>query len=375
MPGNVKRATICQVLHSLTIGGAEVLAAELARQLAERYRFVFACLDEQGRVGEKLQAEGFEVFCLGRQPGIDVGCTFRLGKFWREVGVDLVHAHQYTPFFYAACARFLRHRPPILFTEHGRWYPDYPRRRRIVFNRLMLRSRDRVVAVGEAVRQALVRNEGLPGHRIQVIYNGVDVERFQRRTDQRIAVRQSLHLAEEDFVIVQVARLDYLKDHITALRTIERLVRRVPRAKWLIVGEGPKREMIEAEIAVRHLEDAVRMLGLREDVPELLWAADVAALTSISEGIPVTLIEAMAAGLPVVATKVGGVPEIVVPGQTGTLTAPGDDAALADALAQLAEDAQLRRQWGEAGHRRAAEVFSQRLMHEQYADCFDQMLA
>ncbi|HPP53840.1 MAG TPA: glycosyltransferase, partial [Thermoguttaceae bacterium] len=121
------------------------------------------------------------------------------------------------------------------------------------------------------------------------------------RPERRAPVRQSLGLCETDFVIVQVARLAYLKDHVTALRTMGRLVRQVPTAKLLLVGDGPKREVIETEIQAQHVEAAVRLLGTREDVPELLWAADVCLLSSLSEGIPVTLIEAMAAQLPVVA--------------------------------------------------------------------------
>ncbi|MCS7306912.1 MAG: glycosyltransferase [Thermoguttaceae bacterium] len=369
------RPTVCQLLHSLQIGGAEVLAADLARGLADRYRFIFICLDNLGRLAERLQTEGFPVVCLGRRPGFDGACIFRLARLWREYEVDVVHAHQYTPFFYAACARAWRGRPPILFTEHGRWYPDYPRRRRILFNRLVLRGRDRVTAVGQAVREALVRNEGLPRHRIRVIYNGVDVGRFAPRPERRLPVREALGLTPTDFVIIQVARLDYLKDHITAVRTMARLVRQVPEARLLLVGQGPKRPLIQAEIQAQGLEGVVHLLGEREDVPQLLWAADVAMLTSISEGIPVTLIEAMAAELPVVATKVGGVPEVVLHEQTGLLGPVGDDEQLAQYLIRLATDRSLRCRLGQAGRRRAEEIFAQPLMHQQYAECFDEMLS
>jgi glycosyltransferase involved in cell wall biosynthesis len=220
----------------------------------------------------------------------------------------------------------------------------------------------------------LVRNEGIPRHRIRVIYNGVDVERFTARPECRLSVRQRLGLCETDFVIVQVARLDYMKDHMTAIRTMARLVRQVPAAKLLLVGDGPKRALIQAEIQAQNLEASVCLLGQREDVPELLGAADVALLTSLSEGIPVTLIEAMAAQLPVVATRVGGVPEVVLDGQTGLLASAGDDAALADCLLRLANQPELRRQFGQAGRQRAEALFCQRLMHQQYADCFEEML-
>lgn len=368
------RPTVCEVLHGLPVGGAEVLAVALARKLHARYRFIFACLDELGRLGAEVRDEGFEIIALGRRPGVDPLCMRRLARLWRRQRVDLVHAHQYTPFFYAACARAWRRRPPVLFTEHGRWYPDYPRRRRILFNRLVLGRSDRVVGVGEAVRQALIHNEGIPAHRVGVIYNGVDVAAFGSPAPRRAAARRELGLAEDDFVIVQVARLDHLKDHATAIRTIGRVARQVPGARLLLAGEGPQQAVIEAEVRARRVEGHVRLLGLRGDVPTLLRAADLCLLTSISEGIPVTLIEAMAARLPVVATSVGGVPEVVRARETGFLAAPGDDAGLAEAVVRLAGDPALRRAMGDAGHRRACEVFSEQRMHEEYAACFDEML-
>ncbi len=368
------RPTVCQVLHSLTVGGAEVLSTALARRLKDRYHFIFACLDELGRLGAMLHNEGFEVVALGRRPGIDPFCMRRLARLYRHENVDLVHAHQYTPFFYSMAARAWRRRPPVLFTEHGRWYPDYPRRRRILFNRAVLRRTDRVVAVGRAVERALVENEGIPERRVRVIYNGVDIEAFAAARGRRAAIRAELGLGPDDFVLIQVARLDQLKDHGTAIRTIARVTRQRPDARLLLVGDGPEQEVIESEIRARRLKHSVCLLGVRDDVDMLLHAADAFLLTSISEGIPVTLIEAMAARLPVVATKVGGVPEVVVPGQTGLLAAAGADHALAEAALRLAADPSLRRAMGEAGYGRARELFSQRQMHDAYQACFEEIL-
>src|SRR5262245_55930534 len=185
--------TVCQLLHSLTVGGAEVLAARIGRQLRGRYRFVFACLDELGLLGEQLRAEGFAVHVLDRQPGVDWRLTWRLARLLRSEEVDLVHAHQYTPFFYSLAARLLYRRPPVLFTEHGRAYPDSPRRKRMIANRLLLERRDRVVGVGESVRRALIDNEGIPAERVGVIYNGIDAAAFADRGD-RAEVRRELGL-------------------------------------------------------------------------------------------------------------------------------------------------------------------------------------
>lgn len=367
------RLAICQVLHSLTVGGAEVLAARLARRLRDRFRFVFACLDELGSLGEELREEGFVVQVLGRRGGADWRCVRRLAAFAAAEGVDVVHAHQYTPFFYSRAPGVLRRRPPVLFTEHGRFFPDLPSRKRMAFNRLFLRRRDRVVAVGESVRQALIDNEGIPGSRVQVIYNGVRLDDFSASAALRSATRAELGIAPDAPVAILVARLDYLKDHATALRTAERVAAVLPAFRLLLVGEGPEQGKIEREIAARGLAGRVTMLGRRSDVRRLLAAADVFSMTSISEGIPVTLIEAMGACLPVVATRVGGVGEVVVHESTGLLAPAGDDASLAAALVRVLTDAALRRRFGQAGRARAETLFTEGDMHARYAALYDAM--
>ncbi len=367
------KPTVCQLLHGLRVGGAEVLAARLARQLRGAYRFVFACLDELGTLGEQLRDDGFTVEVLGRRPGLDWRCARQIRAFlWRE-RADLVHAHQYTPFFYAAVARMPGRRSPVLMTEHGRHFPDYPRPKRMLANRFLLARRDRVVGVGCAVRDALIANEGMPARRIGVIYNGIDLAPFADASHHRGAVRRELGLGPDDLAIFQVGRLDPLKDHATAVRTIGRLVNRHPGARLLLVGEGPEEAAIRELVRQRDLTADVRFLGLRTDVARLLSAADLCLLTSVSEGIPLVLIEAMAAGLPVVSTNVGGVPEVVEDGRTGLLAPSADDAALADKVLRLASDPALRESMGRAGRERAGALFSERRMHEAYLRLYGEM--
>ena len=194
----------------------------------------------------------------------------------------------------------------------------------MIANRFLLRPGDRVVGVGEAVRLALIRNEGLPADRVEVIYNGIPLDRFSASAGDRAAVRDELGIDPEAPVLVQVARLDYLKDHATAVRAMAHLARERPDARLLLVGEGPERPLIEDLVGRLGLGAHVRLLGQRADVSRLLATADLALLTSISEGIPLTLIEAMAAGLPIVSTRVGGVAEVVEDGRTGLLAPSGD---------------------------------------------------
>ncbi len=366
---------VCQLLHSLTVGGAEVLAARLGRFLRERYRFIFVCLDDLGPLGEELQADGFPVRTLDRGDGIDWSCARRLSRLLKDESVDLVHAHQYTPFVYAALARLPFGRKPIVFTEHGRFHPDTPSRKRAVFNNVVLSRRDRIAAVGESVREALVTNEGLPRRRIEVVYNGIDLTPFETESASSSSeVRREFGLTDQTFLTGQVARLDSIKDHPTAVRTIAKLVEAGEDVHLLIVGEGPHRPAIEAEIARTGMEKHVTLAGLRRDVPRLLDAVDALMLTSVSEGIPLTIIEAMAAGRPVVCTDVGGLSEVVTAGETGFLAPAGDETALADRLIRLISNHELCQQIGTAGRAVAFDKFSETRMAEAYANLYDECL-
>lgn len=367
--------TVCHVVHTLDYGGAEVLARQFALRDRRSQQSVFACLDGAGAMAAELREAGCVVQPLARRAGLDLRCAWRLARFCRRQKVGLVHAHQYAPFLYTALARWLGWRGPILFHEHGREWPDYRRWKRVCANRLLLRPADRIVAVGAHVRQALIEHEGLPPERIRVIYNGVEPAHYDPAGPQRAAVRTELGIGPEQLAVFQVARLDRLKDHATALRTLARLRERQPRLRLLLVGEGAERESIQRQMRELRLEDRVRLLGARGDVPRLLQAADLFLLTSMSEGIPLTLLEAMASGLACVATCVGGVGEVLVPGETGLLARSGDPADLACQLDQLSSDAALRQQMGRAGRQRILQRFAAQQMHASYRQVYEEMRA
>ncbi len=383
------RPIIAHVLHRLYLAGAEVLAAALGRRLgrpddaAAPYRFIFLCLDEIGPLGEQLRAEGFTVIDLARRPGVNLAVARRIVAACREHRVALLHAHQYTPFFYAAMSRawptrlgpIIRPRPPILFTEHGRHYPDFRRRKRIWANRLLLRRRDRVTAVGHWVGRALVDNEGLAASRIEVIHNGIDPEQFTPADESaRRAARTALGIGPEQPVALQVARFHPVKDHATAIRAWAQVTKAVPDAVILLAGDGELRQEAEALGRELGVSETVRFLGVRDDVATLMAAADVFVLSSLSEGISVTLLEAMASGIAVAATRVGGNGEVVAEGETGLLSPRSDPESLAANLASLLSDPARARQMGRAGRQRLLDRFTQRQMHQAYADLYRTML-
>ncbi len=368
------RPTVCHVIHALDVGGAEVLVDRMVRHLSGRFRCLVAVLDAVGQIGERLRQDGFTVEHLHRGPGIDLACARRLRHLVRQHHVSLLHAHQYTPFLQAMLSRGLSGQVPVLLTEHGRHVPDLPSLKRKIVNRLLLKPQDRLVGCGEAVRQALIDNEGLPAGRVEVVYNGMDLEHSgTMSSDTRVSVRAECGFQQDDFVVVQVARLHALKDHQTALRAVDRARREQPRIRLLIVGDGDERTAIEQTVAERNLHEHVRLVGTRTDVPRLLEAADVFLLTSISEGIPLTVIEAMAAARPVVATRVGGLPEMVEHGVTGFLCEPRNDRAVASRLVELALVPERGHLMGRAGRITAERRFSLQQMLRTYAEIYEQM--
>ena len=372
MPGR-QRPTVCHVLHSLSIGGGELLARELALAHIDSFRPVFALLDELGEVGLRLRERGFHVEVLERRNGVDFRCVSRLRRFLGAEQVCLIQAHQYGPLFYSALARWPRSGPAILFHEHGRDYPDCRRKKRVWANRILLHRSDQFVAVGTAVRQALIEFEGMAPDRIEVIYNGIELGRYDPMRRRRATVRADEAWADDEIVIIQVARLNRLKDHETALRAIRILRDQCPKARLVLIGEGEERAKIERLRIELGLEDCVELLGTRLDVPRLLEGADIFLLSSLSEGIPLTLMEAMACGLPCVATRVGGVPEVVEHGVTGLLGKAGDPEVLEAHLRQLVIEPELRQRFGIAGRRRVERRFDASTMVQRFGSLYRRM--
>lgn len=375
---NQDRTTVGHVLHSLDRAGAEVLAADLARKLSDRYRFVFLCLDGVGPLGVQLASEGFDVVDLTRRPGIDWSLGKRIRAEVKRHRIGLLHAHQYTPFFYAALSRGLGSSPPILFTEHGRHYPDQRKLKRVLANRWLLKPGDRVTAVGRFVADALTANEGIPGERVRVVYNGIDPDAFPLAdTESRAAARKLMGGPGEPGdgpVVLQVARFHPVKDHDTAVRGFAHALKRVPNARLVLVGDGPERAATEALTAELDIHERVEFMGIRSDVAALLPGADAFMLSSVSEGVSVTLLEAMSTGLAIVATDVGGNGEVVEHGETGLLSPRGDDRGLGENLADALTDADRRRTMGAAGRAKLLEQFTQERMHRAYAEVYGQTI-
>jgi glycosyltransferase involved in cell wall biosynthesis len=362
------------VLHVMQVAGAEVLVREIIQQLGATLEPTVFCLDAIGPLGEQLRADGVEVVCLNRKPGRDWGALWRLAREIRRRRIEVLHAHQYSPFFYAALAAGLvGARPRVILTEHGRHFPDHVSPLRRAVNRLLLdRLADAVNAVCGFSARALCQVDGFAGRRIDVIENGIKLERYRPATDRAELCRR-LGLDPRRRHVACIARFHPVKDHTTLVRAFAPLAAALPDVDLLLVGDGPRRADLEELSAGLGVKDRVRFLGVRRDVPDLLRVADVFALTSVSEAASLTLLEAMAAGVPVVVTAVGGNPEMVRHGREGLLVPRGDVPAVTAALQQILADRDLAARLGAAGRARVEERYRLEQTVERYAALYRQL--
>ncbi|QEG26260.1 Putative glycosyltransferase EpsD [Gemmata obscuriglobus] len=346
------------VVHVMQVAGAEVLVRETIRRLGGRIRPTVFCLDAVGRIGEELLAEGVDLVCFHRKPGRDWRVSQRIAAAIRERGVEVVHAHQYTPFFYSALAKPLcGFRPKLILTEHGRHYPDRVSPLRRAVNRLALdHLADAVTACCAFSARGLCRTDGFAGARIAVIENGIEVDRYGPPADKDVA-KEEVGLEPERRYLIHVARHHPVKDQKTLIRGFAAAVPDLPGVDLLMVGDGPLRNELEALAVELRVPDRVRFLGIRTDIPDLMRAADAFALTSLSEAASLTLLEAMASALPAVVTAVGGNPEIVRHEQEGLLFPRGDAAGCADAIRRLFRAPDFAARLGANGRARAVERY------------------
>lgn len=354
------------VLHVMQVAGAEVLTREMIRRAGSRIVPTIFCLDSVGRIGEEMQREGIDLVCFDRKPGRDLGVSLRMAKAIRARELDIIHAHQYTPFFYAALAKLLCPWPPkLILTEHGRHYPDRVSAKRRAVNRLVLdRLADAVTACCQFSAKGLSEKDGFAGARIEIIENGVEVDRYGPGLHREPAAQAREKGKRRS--IIHVARHHPVKDQATLLRGFALAAPDLPDVDLLMVGDGPLRGDLEALARDFHIADRVRFLGIRTEIPDLMRAAEVFVLTSFSEAASLTLLEAMASGLPAIVTDVGGNGEIVRHEREGLLFPRGDAAGCAAAFRRLLNDPAFAASLGEAGRVRARERYRLERTVEEY---------
>lgn len=337
------------VMKGLGRGGAERLTVSSVRAFdRSRWRIDVAYVLpwKDAFVGDLRDAD-IAVHCVGAA-GPRVGWAHELARLVTAGHYDLVHTHSPLPAI-AVRAIGCGRRPPVVHTEHNLW-PRYQPVTRLG-NALTFQRNAGALAVSDGVAASMRRRFG--GPRVTVLHHGIDLTRSVHGTAARAAARERLGLPSAAHVIGTVANFTPKKDHATLLDAVAVLASAHPDVRVLLIGSGPLEQELRARATRLNLERFVVFAGSRGDVTDILPALDVFVLSSRYEGLPVSLLEAMASGVPPVATAVGGVPEVVTDGRDGLLTLAGEPESLATAIGRLLDDAHLRSRLGAAARVRA----------------------
>ncbi len=351
---------VAHCVSTMRVGGTELNAARTIDRL-DRTRFepIVLTLEESGPLFARYRDANVPVvtFPLSNLYGpAAVRQALRLARFLRDARVDIVHAHDlYANMFVALPARLAGVKALLM---SRRWWQTFPQTKHRIANRFAYKVAHRVLANSPSVARSLVASDGVSPDRITVVPNFVDEAAFVAPSQSRHPLLDELGIPRGAPVVGIVARLDPIKEHETLLRAAAILTATWPSLHIVIVGDGENRLSLERLCGVLGLRHRVHFAGYRSNAPNLNHAFDIAVLCSRSEGFPNTLVEAMAAGRPVVASNVGGNADAVTHGETGFLVAAGDAPAFARALDVLLADPLLAHRLGDAGRRRARAEFN-----------------
>ncbi len=352
---------LTRVLHlvdKLTVGDANMhgvtrlLSWWVPRYDQSRFRVAIASLRARDRAGAHLESLGIRVFYLGRGK-FDLRTLFDVVNLASRERIDLLHLHAYAASDFGRVASRILGLPCIVH-EHmdAGQIPGYQR----LADRLLARWTDRAIAVSRSVRRSMIEDRSIPEDRVEVIYNSAPLECFEESVAAprgAASWRLALGIPADHTVVATVGRLHPIKGHSDFIAAAARLLQNTRAVTFVVVGDGELLEPLRRQAADLALGDAIRFLGHREDVAAILRGVDIKVIASHSEGIPLTLFEALAAGCAVVATRVGGVPEVLEDGVDSCLVPAGDPASLAAAIERLIDDPPLRRQIGLSGQARA----------------------
>ena len=352
--------------------GAEEHILELLRRLDRRlFRLHLACPDVLlGKYGNDIPKD-VHITSIILDHLFDIRGAIRLARTLRERKIDVLHSHMFRASLFASPIGTLCGVPVIIETTHVRetWRKGWFKSKFIV-DRAVSHLIDRYIAVSEANSRYLIAEKGIPEKKVSVIQNGCSIERVDPSGAHPEGIRESLGFSENDLVLLVMARLEPQKGHRILLQALSLLRAEFPNIRLICLGTGALKDELTKIARDLGLENIVRFVGFRSNVGDWLAAVDIGVLPSFYEGLPLTAVETLAAGIPLVATAVDGTPEVVIDGETGHLVPPGDPAAMAEAIGRLARQPELRRKFGLAGRDRVLKRFRIQRQVKQTSDLY-----
>jgi glycosyltransferase involved in cell wall biosynthesis len=381
--GNTDRSVlplrVTHVVLALDTGGLERIVLDLARVGHDHGQDPSViCLERPGTLAAQVETLGTPVLCANKPPGLRYGTVNRVRELLRQLKPDVVHTHQIGALFYAGLAARREEVPVIIHTEHINNVAKSRSLSKKIRTRLLWALAgtfaDRFCCVSDDIAEAVTAHGTVPRRKVSVVLNGIDTAVFDSHGDCD-SLRRSLGIPRGVPVIGTIGRLNEVKRQDLLIRAFAKIAKQDPKPQLLLVGDGPAFDALRQLAVALGLSDRVRFAGYQARPEHFLHLMDIFALTSRLEGMPLAILEAWAAGRPVIASRVGGVPKLVTAGLTGLLFDSGDEAALSEAMSLLLASPDEARRLGEAGREYVRSRFDLRVMAGAYEQHYRDLLA
>lgn len=369
-----KRIKICYLITGLNTGGAEMMLYRLIEKLDKtKYNVIVVSIIPLGKVADKIKELGINVVSLEMKSKLELSVIFRLVHILKEFKPTILHSYLFHANLLGRIAGKIAGVPIIISSIRNTIFGGQIRELALRYTDFLS---DATTIICETAAKRMISRKVVPKEKLHVIYNGIDPKMYENFSeDDRQKMRMEFNIPDTATLLISVGRLQKQKGYPYLIQSAVELKNRGYNFVWLIAGEGELRFQLEQMVKNYGLEDTIRFLGLREDVPKLMFASDIFVLTSLWEGLPGVVLEAMAVGLPVVATDVGGTPELVEDGTNGFLIPPGNPMKMADAIEKLINmSGEARRKIGSMGKEIVKEKFTVETMARKHEGLYVKLL-
>lgn len=356
---------LMQITHDLAIGGLQQVVVNICRTIdREKFDISVMCLRNLGEFAPEVEQMGIKVFFIPQKPeGADYLSFFKVAKILRQEKIDVIHTHNTQPFVDGTMGALMSGVKIIVHTDHARQFPD--KKRYMFAEWLMSHFAYKIVGVSEHTTQNLIRYEKIAPRKLTTILNGIDGAKYDIDID-KFKKRKELGIINKGPVIGLGARLVEQKGIDYLIKAMPAIIKEFPDITLVIAGKGNYDDALRDEAKTLGVDRNTLFAGPRLDMPELLKLFDVYVLPSLWEGLPMILLEAMAAGCPVVATNVGGIPKVIEHGKNGSLVEPRDPAAISAEVINILKDSELRQRYIKNGLQSFREKYSAEIMTGEY---------
>ena len=363
------KVNLLHLIDDIDIGGTERGLLNLVSSLDWNKYNSLVCSFEKGPLASAFETQGIEPIIMEKRYSCDLILLFKLLRLIQEKRIHLIHCRLLFATIYGGiCASLLR--IPFVVSIHGK--SIFELKRGITSLRMAERYARKIIAVSKSLKDELTEIFGLKPEKITVIHNGVDFNKYSNCVSA--VSKTKLGIKSSDYVIGSVGTLRSVKGYEYLLLSVPKVLQIFPNTKFVIAGDGPLKEELQKLACELNIQHDVIFLGYRKDIPDVLSAFDIFVLPSLTEGSPNALLEAMASSKPVIATKVGGIPEIILDGTTGVLVPSKNSAKLSVAILDLLEDENKRIAMGNAGFERVKEHFSPEATARKYEQVYEEAL-